>query len=117
MREMLATTSAIVGRGLESSVVLITDGRFSGATKGPVIGHVAPEAMEGGPIAVVEDGDKIEVDIPSRRLDVSLTEDEISERLKGWKPKRPTIEKGYLGLYSRITESADKGAVWRYSTS
>ncbi|MFQ5710945.1 MAG: dihydroxy-acid dehydratase [Candidatus Geothermarchaeales archaeon] len=114
MREMLATTSAIVGMGLEESVVLITDGRFSGATRGPVIGHVAPEAVEGGPIALVEDGDKINIDVPGRRLDVSLTDDEMRDRLRGWRPRKPKVDKGYLALYSQITESADKGAVWKY---
>ncbi len=100
MPEMLFPTAAIAGMGLSECVALITDGRFSGATRGPCIGHVAPEAAEGGPIAVVKDGDVIEVDIPGRVLNVKLTAQEIQMRLAEWKPKKPRITKGYLARYS-----------------
>jgi dihydroxy-acid dehydratase len=100
MPEMLFPTASIAGMGLSECVALITDGRFSGATTGPCVGHVAPEAAEGGPIAVVRDGDVIEVDIPSRALNVKLTEQEIQKRLAEWKPKKPRITKGYLTRYS-----------------
>jgi len=113
MREMLSATSALVGAGLDKSVALITDGRFSGATRGPAIGHVSPEAMDGGPIAIVEDGDIISINIPERKLDLILPEDVIRERLSKWKPPEPRVKKGYLYLYSKITESASKGAIWR----
>jgi dihydroxy-acid dehydratase len=114
MREMLSATSALVGMALGSSVAMVTDGRFSGATTGPMIGHVSPEAVEGGPIAVVEDGDQISVDIPERRLDLLISEEELRRRLREWRPRKPSMERGYLKLYARIAESADKGAVWRY---
>jgi dihydroxy-acid dehydratase len=86
--------------GLSESVALITDGRFSGATRGPCIGHVAPEAAEGGPIAVIKDGDTITIDISDRVLKVELTEQEIKKRLAAWKPKKPRVTKGYLTRYS-----------------
>lgn len=100
MPEMLFPTASIAGMGLSECVALITDGRFSGATTGPCVGHVAPEAAEGGPIAVVKDGDVIEVDIPRRSLNVKLTEQELKKRLAAWKPKKPKITKGYLARYS-----------------
>ncbi len=100
MREMLAPTSAIVGMGLADSVALITDGRFSGGTKGPCIGHVSPEASSGGPIAILKDGDKITIDIPNRKLEVKLTQSEIQKRFKTWKPVPPKIKTGYLKRYS-----------------
>ena len=111
MREMLSPTSAIAGMGLSESVALITDGRFSGGTRGPCIGHVSPEAAEGGPIAIVEDGDIIKIDIPKRRLDLNLTDDEIRERLKKWKKPKKDL-KGILRRYSQHVSSADKGAVY-----
>lgn len=111
MREMLAPTSAIVGLGLSDSVALVTDGRFSGGTKGPCIGHVSPEASSGGPIAILRDGDIITIDIPNRKLEVALTKPEIERRFKAWKPIPPKIKKGYLGRYSRLVSSADKGAI------
>lgn len=111
MREMLAPTSAIVGLGLEESVALITDGRFSGGTKGPCIGHISPEAASRGPIAVLKDGDIITIDIPDRKIGVKLSETEIKERFKSWKPVPPKINKGYLARYSKMVSSADKGAV------
>lgn len=113
MREMLSPTAAIAGMGLSESVVLITDGRFSGATRGPCIGHVSPEAAEGGPIAAVENGDLIIIDVPRRRLDVELSEEEMKNRLADWKPKPPKIHKGYLQKYCYFVQSADKGGTFR----
>lgn len=107
MREMLAPTSAICGMGLKA--VLVTDGRFSGGTRGPCIGHVSPEAVEGGPIAVVEDGDMIEIDIPARKLDLAVKESEIKMRLQRWKPRERNV-KGYLQRYVELCSSSDKGA-------
>jgi dihydroxy-acid dehydratase len=100
MPEMLIPTATITGMGLSESVALITDGRFSGGTRGPCIGHVAPEAAEGGPIAVVKDGDVITIDIPKRVLNVELSEQELKKRLAAWKPKPQKITKGYLARYS-----------------
>jgi dihydroxy-acid dehydratase len=100
MPEMLIPTATIAGMGLSESVALITDGRFSGATRGPCIGHVAPEAAEGGPIAVIKNGDTITIDIPNRTLKAELTDKEIKKRLATWKPKPPRITKGYLARYS-----------------
>jgi len=111
MREMLAPTSAIVGMGLTDSVALITDGRFSGGTKGPCIGHVSPEAASGGPIAILKDGDMIDLDIKKRKIEVKLSKQEIAKRMKTWKPIPPKIRTGYLARYSRLVTSADKGAV------
>jgi dihydroxy-acid dehydratase len=99
MPEMLVPTATVSGMGLSDSVALITDGRFSGATRGPCIGHVAPEAAVGGPIAVLRDGDVVEIDIPGRRLSVRLQESEITGRLASWKPKLKKITKGYLSRY------------------
>ena len=110
MREMLSPTAAIAGMGLSESVALITDGRFSGATRGPCIGHVSPEAAEGGPIAILEDGDIITIDIPERRLDVELSDEEMRSRFADWKPKPPKIGLGYLQRYSCLVGSADEGA-------
>ncbi|MCU0665585.1 MAG: dihydroxy-acid dehydratase [Candidatus Omnitrophica bacterium] len=111
MREMLAPTSAIVGLGLSDSVALITDGRFSGGTKGPCIGHVSPEAAKGGPIAILKNGDIIDIDIAARRINVRLTNKEIDKRLKKLKILEPKIKTGYLSRYSRLVSSADKGAI------
>jgi len=113
MREMLAPTAAIVGMGLENDVALITDGRFSGGTKGPCIGHISPEASSRGPIAILKDGDIITIDIPNRKLDVKLSNAEIQKRFKNWKPVPPKIRTGYLSRYSRLVSSADKGAILR----
>lgn len=113
MREMLGVTAAIVGAGLGDSVALITDGRFSGATHGLMAGHVAPEAAQGGPIAAVQDGDLISFDIPARRLDVELSELEIAERLKDWKPPEPRYKTGVMSKYARLVSSAAEGAVTR----
>jgi dihydroxy-acid dehydratase len=113
MREMLSITSAVMALGLGESVALITDGRFSGATRGPCIGHVSPEAAEGGPIAIVKNGDLIEIDIENRKLDLKLTKEEIEKRLKEYKPIEPKIKKGYLYRYSKLVESANKGAIFK----
>jgi dihydroxy-acid dehydratase len=111
MREMLAPTAAIVGMGLAESVALITDGRFSGGTKGPCIGHISPEASAGGPIAVLEDGDIISIDIPDRKLEVKLSKSEIDRRFENWRLVPPKIKTGYLARYSKLVSSADKGAI------
>lgn len=111
MREMLSPTSAIAGMGLSESVALITDGRFSGGTRGPCVGHISPEAMEGGPIAALRDGDKIMIDIPKRRIDVLLSDEEIKERLSKWRKPEPKIKHGYLSRYARLVSSASSGAI------
>jgi len=115
MREMLAPTSAIVGIGMDREVSLITDGRFSGGTRGAAIGHVSPEAAEGGPIAVLEDGDPIRIDIPKRRLEVLLPEEELKRRLSQWKPPVSRAKRGYLRRYSSMVTSASKGATFKDS--
>jgi dihydroxy-acid dehydratase len=113
MREMLAPTSAIAGVGLSESVALVTDGRFSGGTRGPCIGHVSPEATVGGPIGLVEDGDTILVDIPSRRVDLLVDEKELAKRKADWIPPEPKVKIGVLDRYSRSVTSASKGCVLR----
>lgn len=113
MREMLGPTSAVMGAGLGSSVAVVTDGRFSGASRGPCIGHVCPEAAEGGPIATVRNGDIVQIDIPSRVLSVDISEEEITRRLDSWRPPPPKITKGYLQRYSRLVSSASEGAILR----
>ena len=111
MREMLSPTAAIAGMGLVDSVALITDGRFSGGTRGPCIGHISPEAMEGGPIAALKDGDRIRIDIGKRKLDMLLTDSEIKDRLSKWKKPEPKIKKGWLARYAKLVSSAGNGAV------
>jgi dihydroxy-acid dehydratase len=113
MREMLSPTSAISGMGLSESVALITDGRFSGGTRGPCVGHISPEAMEGGPIAVVKNGDRIIIDIPQRRIDLMITGQEMESRLKSWKKPKPKIGHGYLSKYAKLVSSASSGAIMR----
>ncbi len=113
MREMLSPTSAIAGMGLSESVALITDGRFSGGTRGPCIGHISPEAMEGGPLAIVKDGDLIKIDIPKRSLDLVLPKEEIESRIDSWKRPEPKITKGYLARYARFVSSANEGAIMK----
>jgi dihydroxy-acid dehydratase len=113
MREMLSPTAAIAGMGLIESVALITDGRFSGGTRGPCIGHVSPEAAVGGPIALVREGDMIEIDIPGRILDLMISKEEFEKRQKAWKAPAPKVTKGYLARYQKQVGSADKGAVIR----
>jgi len=111
MREMLSPTAAIAGMGMGESVVLITDGRFSGGTRGPCIGHVSPEAADGGPIAIVKDGDIIELDIHARKLNLKLGEKEIKDRLSKWRAPEPKIKTGWLARYQRFVSSANRGAV------
>jgi dihydroxy-acid dehydratase len=111
MREMLYPTSAIAGMGLSESVALITDGRFSGGTRGPCIGHVSPEAAEGGPIAAIEDGDIIEIDIPNRKLELKVPVTEINLRLKKWREPKPKFTSGWLARYQKQVTSAGNGAV------
>ncbi|GMT48035.1 MAG: dihydroxy-acid dehydratase [bacterium] len=111
MREMLSPTATIAGLGLSESVALITDGRFSGGTRGPCIGHISPEAMEGGPIAILRTGDRIRIDIPKRKIDVLLSDEEIEKRLNRWKKPAPKIKKGYLSRYARLVSSAATGAI------
>jgi dihydroxy-acid dehydratase len=111
MREMLSPTSAITGMGLSDSVALLTDGRFSGGTQGPCIGHISPEAAEGGPIAIVQDGDKILLDIHNRKLELKLSDQEIKKRLAAWKPRQPKIKSGWLARYAKVVTSANTGAV------
>jgi dihydroxy-acid dehydratase len=115
MREMLSPTAAIMGQGLGESVALLTDGRFSGATRGPCLGHISPEAMAGGPIAVVREGDIINLDIHKQRIDVEITDSEIKKRLKEWKPPKPKINHGYLLRYAEHVTSANAGAVLKVS--
>jgi len=111
MREMLSPTAAIMGMGLGTKVALITDGRFSGGTHGPCIGHVSPEAMEGGPIALVREGDPIVLDIPKRKLSLDVPAAELARRRKGWKAPAPKVAKGYLSRYAKLVRSAGEGAV------
>ncbi len=111
MQEMLAPTSYIMGRGLGSSVALITDGRFSGATHGACIGHVSPEAAEGGLIGLVEPGDMIEIDIPNRSVRLDVPEAVLAERRAKWQPREPKIKTGYLAKYASLATSADTGGV------
>ncbi|AEF93171.1 Dihydroxy-acid dehydratase [Desulfotomaculum nigrificans CO-1-SRB] len=111
MREMLAPTSALAGMGLDKEVALLTDGRFSGASRGASIGHISPEAAEGGLIALIQDGDIIEIDIPNYRLEVKLDQAEIDRRRAGWQPPEPKVTTGYLARYAKQVLSAGKGAV------
>jgi len=111
MREMLAPTAAIMGLGLGDSVALITDGRFSGGTRGPCIGHISPEAAEGGPIALVEDGDRILLDIPARRLELLVDEATLADRRSRWQAPQPKIKTGWLARYAKVVTSAHTGAV------
>lgn len=111
MREMLNPTSAIAGMGLGSSVALITDGRFSGASRGASIGHVSPEAAVGGPIALVEEGDIIRINIPENRLDMLVSDEELAKRKQNWKPREPKVLTGYLKRYRELVTSGNRGAV------
>ena len=111
MREMLSPTATIAGMGLSESVALITDGRFSGATRGPCIGHICPEAAVGGPIGLLKDGDIIEIDVPQRKLNVKLAAEELAKRAKSWTAKEPNVKTGYLVRYSKLVQSAHKGSV------
>lgn len=111
MREMLNPTSAIAGMGLGSSVALITDGRFSGASRGASIGHVSPEAATGGPVALIEEGDIIAIDIPANTINVKVSDDELAKRKEAWTPREPKVKTGYLARYASMVTSADKGAI------
>ncbi|TAK56127.1 MAG: dihydroxy-acid dehydratase [Dehalococcoidia bacterium] len=113
MREMLGVTSAIVGEGMGETVALLTDGRFSGATRGLMAGHVAPEACVGGPIAAVRDGDTISFDIPNRRLDVEISDDELAARLRDWRAPEPRYKTGVMAKYAALVSSASEGAIMR----
>ena len=111
MREMLNPTSAIIGMGLGSTVALITDGRFSGATRGAAIGHVSPEAAVGGPIAMIQDGDIISIDIPANKIEVKISDAEMAERTSKWTPRKPRITTGYLARYASLVTSGNRGAI------
>ena len=111
MREMLNPTSAIMGSGLGNCVALITDGRFSGATRGAAIGHVSPEAAVGGPIALIKEGDMIEIDIPANTISVDVSDEEMTKRRAEWKPRTPRVNTGYLARYAKLVSSGCKGAV------
>jgi dihydroxy-acid dehydratase len=111
MREMLAVTGAIKGAGLGRDVLLLTDGRFSGGTTGLCVGHLAPEAADGGPIALVRDGDRIRLDLPTRRLDLLVDEAELERRRRGWEPPAPRYATGVLAKYARLVGSAASGAI------
>jgi dihydroxy-acid dehydratase len=114
MQEMLSPTSYIMGAGLGESVALITDGRFSGGTRGACIGHVSPEAAVGGPIGLVKEGDIVEIDIPNSKMDVKVSDEEMAERKKDWKTPAPKVTKGYLAKYASMATSADTGAVLKW---
>jgi dihydroxy-acid dehydratase len=111
MREMLTPTSAIAGMGMDAQVALITDGRFSGGTRGASIGHVSPEAMEGGPIAAIRNGDIIAIDIPNKKIEAKLTDEELKRRLLSWKRPEGKASRGYLSRYARDVSSAGEGAI------
>ena len=111
MREMLAPTSALAGMGLAESVALLTDGRFSGGSRGAAIGHISPEAAEGGPIALVKEGDRIAIDIPKRRITLQVSAEELKKRRKAWRPPEPKIKTGYLSRYASLVTSGSTGAV------
>ena len=115
MREMLNPTSAIAGMGLGSSVALITDGRFSGASRGASIGHISPEAAVGGPIALIEEGDIIAIDIPANTINVKVSDEELAARREKWTPREPKVKTGYLARYASMVTSADKGAILKSS--
>jgi dihydroxy-acid dehydratase len=114
MQEMLTSTAAVAGMGLMEDVALITDGRFSGGSRGCAIGHISPEAMEGGPIAILREGDKVIIDIEKHKLDVDLSDKEIKARLSKWKEPEPKIKTGYLARYAKMVTSASTGAVLKY---
>ncbi len=113
MREMLTPTSAIVGMGLDKDVALITDGRFSGGTRGAALGHVSPEAAEGGPIALIENNDEIEIDIPAKKITLKVSEEELARRRQKWQPPEPKIKSGYAYRYSQMVTSASTGAIFK----
>lgn len=111
MPEMLSVTSALVGEGLGAEVALLTDGRFSGGTRGLMIGHIAPEAQVGGPIALLQDGDTIRIDVDSRTLEVQIPQEELERRRSRWQPKPPVFAHGLFARYAALVQQADRGAV------
>lgn len=111
MREMLSVTAALAGRGMDKEVALITDGRFSGATRGASIGHCSPEAAVGGPIALVKDGDSISIDINAYSIKLNVSDEELEIRKQSWQCPEPKIKKGYLARYAKLVSSADQGAI------
>jgi dihydroxy-acid dehydratase len=113
MREMLMPTSALAGMGLDDEVALLTDGRFSGATRGASVCHVSPEAAAGGPIALVEEGDEVELDIPGKRMMLHVSEEELARRREEWEPPEPRVTTGYLARYATMVSSASDGAILR----
>lgn len=113
MREMLTPTSSIAGMGLDASVALITDGRFSGGTKGASIGHISPEAAQGGLIAIIEESDQIKIDIPSKTIELLISKAEIARRFSGWKKPEPKIKTGYMARYAKMVSSAGNGAIFK----
>lgn len=114
MPEMYAPMKYLHGRGLALKTALVTDGRFSGTNNGCFVGHVSPEAAKGGPIAVVQDGDRITIDVPARRLHLHVSDDDLKRRLEAWVRPEPKIRNGYLSIYARLTDSAEKGAMIRH---
>ena len=113
MREMLMPTSALAGMGLDDTVALVTDGRFSGATRGASVCHVSPEAAAGGAIGLVEDGDRVVLDIPAKRLELLVPDEELARRREAWRPKPPNVTTGYLARYAAAVASASEGAILR----
>lgn len=111
MREMLTATATVSGMGMGKYVALITDGRFSGASRGACVGHVSPEAASGGPIGLLREGDIISIDIPGKRLDVKLSDEELAARRAEWKAPEPRVKEGYLARYARMVSSASTGAI------
>ena len=111
MREMLTPTSAIAGMQLDGDVALLTDGRFSGGTRGAAIGHISPEAAQGGPLALIEEGDIISIDIPAKEIRLNVDEVALEKRRSQWRQPEPKIKTGYLARYARVVSSADRGAV------
>ena len=112
---MLAVTAALAGQGLDKQVALITDGRFSGATRGASLGHCSPEAAVGGPIALVEEGDIISIDIPGLKLELKVSDEELASRKAKWQPREPKVTTGYLKRYASLVTSGNKGAVLKSS--
>ena len=114
MREMFTAMKLLYGRGLALQTALVTDGRFSGTNNGCFVGHISPEAAEGGPLAAVQDGDIITIDVPDRSLHLHVSDEEIKARLARWRRPELKFRRGYLALYARLAESADKGAIIRH---
>ena len=111
MREMLTPTATIAGMKLDADVALITDGRFSGGTRGAAIGHISPEAMQKGLIAIINDGDIISIDIHAKKIDLKVSDKEIKDRLEQWSPPEPKITRGYMARYAKVVSSASQGAI------